>query len=290
MSAPPFLGPQQSNLSNSRDPKILERQGVFGKVDGGLFHIVVTKVAVFDNPTPVGYQFASDRIGPKQNAPVFEATSSRFVARRTPLHLFEKSLLALRKEELKRVKEDEEFEKRLKAAEAVIEMAGLLLAPEFALGNLELVESIITISEFFVIGAKLANGEQHAWCELAQTGTLEYLKSKGIKKMLPLWARICLDLDSYIKVGADGLKAQCHGQMAQETGTGKPARVRVPADDILDQCYRYRCIAQPGYLEEVRKREDFFEGLSNRGFGGPMNPAGNKTATIQQAPPFWRSN
>jgi hypothetical protein len=131
-----YRQPPHTNFSTSRrGSTTVGKHGFFGRRYGASYHVVVEQVAYVDDdppaigdPLPTTYQFVSDQIAPKSTARLYP-TKTKFVVKYTPLDLFEKAVHDLRKEELKQKKADELFEKRVKAAEAILTMASMIAGP-----------------------------------------------------------------------------------------------------------------------------------------------------------------
>lgn len=257
-----YRQPPHTNFSTTRgSATTVGKHGFFGRKYGKSYHVVVEQVAYVEDkrpaigdPLPTSYQFASDRIAPKLTARLYP-TKTKFVVRYTPLDLFEKAVRDLRKEELKQKKADELFEKRVKAAEAILTMASMIAAPCIALGELAFLEWFIPLAEIGLHGTQVAHGDSDAWKALLQDGVLEFLKLESVKEILPSWGRTALDLDTYILEGKDAVVEKCRTLTVSENGSGTPPKVRVPADDILDQCYRFRWLVEPAFRQEVKDTE-----------------------------------
>jgi hypothetical protein len=81
-------------------------------------------------------------------------------------------------------------------------------------------------------------------------GVLDFLKLESVKEILPSWGKTALDLDTYILAGKDAVVEKCRALTVSENGSGTPPKVRVPADDILDQCYRFRWLVEPAFRQQ----------------------------------------
>jgi hypothetical protein len=278
-----YRQPPHTDFSTSRrGSTTVGKHGFFGRRYGKSYHVVVEQVAYVDDaspaigdPLPTSYQFASDRIAPKSTARLYP-TKTKFVVKYTPLDLFEKAVHDLRKEELKQKKADELFEKRVKAAEAILTMASMIAGPCVALGELTFLEWLIPLAEIGLHGTQVAHGDNDAWQALLQDGVLEFLKLESVKELLPSWGKTALDLDTYILAGKDAVAEKCRTLTVSENGSGTPPKVRVPADDILDQCYRFRWLVEPAFRQEVKDAESTMELMSRNMAAANIRAIGKK--------------
>ena len=240
------------------DPAIFQTRGgkplgnstraFFASKGKQLYFVQVARTAYY-NPMPIGYQFASDRIAPKPFAPIYEA-AHKYTFRAMPLEKYEQHAAWLRRHQMTFAKAEAAANKRYEATEALLTLAAIMVAPYAALGELLVVEKLIAAAQFLNHVLRAGHGDQAAWGDVMED-VFDHLCSQ-YEYVLPSWARIAVAMKPHAQTAYQAGR-EC---FTRETTPGKvlgtKPPLRVPADEILEQCYRFRCMMDPSWPAQLR--------------------------------------
>jgi hypothetical protein len=206
----------------------------------------ITKDNLAFRPSPnsgtQSYLGRSNKIGATSGGPVYgETGSSYYTFRRVTLDVYQKEIWADRKKQLEQLRSDERTRKLLQSVDELLNLTekalqvASLLVPEARIGlvSLEALHMIVKSLAFATNAAEATSGDEAAFHKLEQA-VLDIVFDQ-IKIVMPTWARV---------VSKGGLK-QFELYRAHDEKTPLPLELRVPADDVLDQIYRFRCIVEP---------------------------------------------
>jgi hypothetical protein len=186
-------------------------------------------------------------IGATPGGPIRQETGMKYYqVRRISLDAYQKEVWEERLEQIEQSKSDERMRKLLKDLEDLLEAADTalkvasLLVPQARLGviSLDILRILVKASQHSISFAKATSGDEAAFHKL-ESAVIDMVFDK-VKVVMPTWAKVICKV---------GIK-QFDLYRTRDTKVPPSSDPRVPADDELDQIYRFRCTVQPELVKE----------------------------------------